>query len=169
MNSNNNLYLDEIEKELSGYGQDFATKGCGHIQPWASLEIILPLLAIIAWLAKTVLKTAIEQLIKNRLSKNDSDNTISTFEKKIAYLEREISYLQDDSIKTKERLNQLEQVCTDIIINLAKKDERYNSIYLSAGNTEDLENILNNFGLTKRKSRILVKLLEKPLLNLLRK
>ncbi len=168
-NRSSPISLNEIEDLLAGYGQDFATRGMPpNIQPWASLEIAVVLLAIFAWFAKTVLKTTIEQIVKNRMSEKQAQAKLSKLEGQISFLQREIEYLLSMNHKSDERLFELEQVCTDIATSANDKDDQTTVVCLSEESMMELAEILNELGLTRRKANRLAGLLKKPLLKLLK-
>jgi hypothetical protein len=160
--------LAEIRKMLLGYGQDFATKGLPPgVQPWASLELGVVMLAIIAWLAKTVFKTIIEHSLKERLHSKNTSMSIGELKTRVDKLEQEIDELLSHKIIDDNRLRKLED---DLKNNLSSiRDERLVSINFSLDDIEGLSSILHKLGLTKRKSIKLANDLKVPLEKLVEK
>jgi hypothetical protein len=144
-------HSEEIEKLLRGYGQDLAMSGA---EPWTQRfgapEVALALIPIMAWFLQTILKAVIEHEVKRRLGTKPVEKQLSDFDARLRRLET----IVDQATRREIPVSAAKQELSSAYIEIMQRFETLEEIEFTftQQHTDDLLDVLQGIGLTRRKA-----------------
>lgn len=145
------LHSEEIEKLLRGYGQDLAMSGA---EPWTqrfgTLEVALALIPIMGWFLQTILKVVIEHEVKRRLETKPGEKELSDFDARL----RKIETIVDQATRGEIPVSAAKE---ELSMSYRETMQRFETLEgieftFTEQHTDDLLEVLQSIGLTRRKA-----------------